>query len=108
MRTPIRHELWDTKKHDPKTLMLSVLLSWEFMVPFFVLDALPHACMVRCGRPAVFVWLCKLHTIEDRVLCHATVISSTYLLKAEESWRLHVVLYCRVCSIYVYTVSCIF
>ena len=32
--------------------------------------------MVRCGRPAVFVWFCKLRTIEDHVLCHATVVSS--------------------------------
>ena len=36
--------------------------------------------MVRCGRPPVLVWLCKLHTIEDHVLCHATVVSSTNLL----------------------------
>ena len=31
--------------------------------------------MVRCGRPAIFVWLGKLHTIEDHVLCHVTDVS---------------------------------
>ena len=45
---------------------------------------------VRCGRPAVFIWLCQLHTIEDHILCHAMVVSSTNLIKAEESRRLHV------------------
>ena len=48
-------------------------------------DALPYVCMVRCGRPAVFVWLSNLYTIEDHVLCHATVVSSTNIIKAEES-----------------------
>ena len=53
-----------------------------------------YVCMVRCGRPAVFVWLCKLHTIEYHVMCHATVVvSSTNVFKVEESRRLHVVLY---------------
>ena len=46
--------------------------------------------MVRCGQSAVFMWLRKLHTIEDHVLCHAMVVSSTNLLKAEEYRRLHV------------------
>ena len=46
--------------------------------------------MVRCGRSAVFMWLRKLHTIEGHVLCHATVVSSTNLLKAEECRRLYV------------------
>ena len=37
------------------------------------------------------MWLCKLHTIENHVLCHATVgVSSTNLLKAEESRCLYV------------------
>ena len=36
--------------------------------------------------PAVFVWLCKLHTIVDHALCHATVVSTTKLLKNEESF----------------------
>ena len=39
-----------------------------------MLDALSYVCMVWCGRPAVFVWLCKPHTIEDQacpVPCHA-------------------------------------
>ena len=42
-------------------------------------DALPYwyVCVARCSRPAVFIWLCKFHTIEDHVLCHATVVSIT-------------------------------
>ena len=59
----------------------------------FVLGALPYVCMIRCDHQAVFVWLCKLHTIEDHVRCHATVVSRTDIIKAEESRRLHVVLY---------------
>ena len=58
--------------------------------------------MVRCDRPAAFVWLYKLHTTEDHVLCHATVVNSTYIIKAEESRRLHVVY-----SIGAYYVQCI-
>ena len=55
----------------------------------FVLEVgspIPYVCMVWCGRPALFImWLCKLHTIEDNVLCHATVVvSSTNLLKAKD------------------------
>ena len=47
-------------------------------------DGLPYwyVCMVRCDRPAVFVWLYKLHTIGDHVLCHATVVWSTNVFKA--------------------------
>ena len=44
--------------------------------------------MVRCGQPAFFMWLCKLHTIEDHVLCYATAVRSTNLLKSRR--RLHV------------------
>ena len=40
--------------------------------------------MVRCGRPAVFMWSCDLHTIEYYVLCHTTVV----------------VIYSKVCSLY--------
>ena len=80
--------------HDQKILMLAVLMSGSLWLHFFVSDALPYwnVCMVRCGRPAVLVWLCKPHTIEDHVLRHATVVSSTNVFKAEEPRRLHVVL----------------
>ena len=52
-----------------------------------------------------FVRLCKFHTIEDHVLCHTTVGSSTNIIKAEESRRLHVVVlvYWRVCSMYTHS-----
>ena len=65
------------KKHDRKILMLTVLMSGSLWLHFFVSDALPnwYVCMVRCDRPPVFVWLCKIHTIEDYVMCHATVVS---------------------------------
>ena len=63
------------------------------MAPFFhVLDALPYVCLARCGKPAVFVWLCKLRTIEDHVLDHATVVSSTSIFKAKESPHLQLTL----------------
>ena len=53
--------------------------------------ALPYDRVIRCGRPAVFMWLCKLHTIEDHVvLRHATIVSGTNLLKVEESRRVHI------------------
>ena len=82
-----------------KILILTVLMFGSLWLHFFVLNALlPYVYMVRCGRPAVFVWLCKLHTIEDHVLYHATIASSTNIIKAEESRRLHVVLYGRACS----------
>ena len=61
------------KKHNPKILILSVLMSGSLQLDFSVFDAFPYVCMVPCGRPAAFVWLCKLHTIEDHALCHATV-----------------------------------
>ena len=73
----MRRGLEDRKKHDKKILILTVLMAGSLWLHVFVLDALPIVCMVRCGRPAVFVWLCKLHMIEDHVLCHATVVSST-------------------------------
>ena len=73
------------------------------MLHFFVLDALQYVCMVLCGRQAVFVWLCKLHTIDYNVLCHATVVNSTNITKAEESRRPHVALYWRVCSMYTHS-----
>ena len=41
---------------------------WEFMAPFFLCWMLFRMCMVRCGRLAVFMWLCKLQTIEDHFL----------------------------------------
>ena len=41
-----------------------------------------YVCMVRCGRPGVFMRLCMLHTIKDYILCDATVESRTNLLKA--------------------------
>ena len=72
-----------------------------------MLEALPYVCMVRCGRPAVFVWLCKLHTIKDYVLCHATVISSTHIIKAEEFRRRHAVLFWKVCSMYEQSPVCL-
>ena len=94
------HTHMGQKKHDPNILILTVLMSGSVWLHFFVLDALPCVCMVRCGRPAVFVWLCKLHNmIGDRVLYHATVVSSTNLIITEESRRLHVVLY-GVCSLH--------
>ena len=46
--------------------------------------------MVPCGRPAVFMRLCKLHAIEYHALCHATVESRKNLLETEEPRRLHV------------------
>ena len=88
-------------------LILTVLMSGSLWFHFFVLDALPYVCTVRCGRPAVFVWLCKLHTIEDPVLYYATVISSTNIFKVEKSRRLHA------CTLLesmfnIYTVYCMF
>ena len=72
--------------------ILSVLMSGSLRLHFLVLGALfPRVCEVRCGRPAVFVWLCKLHTIEDHVLSHATVVASIAQIRVEESRRLHVV-----------------
>ena len=66
----MRRDLLDRKKHDRKVLVLAVLMSESLWLHFFVSDALPYwcVCMVRRGRPAVFVWLCKLHTVEDHVL----------------------------------------
>ena len=52
------------------------------MVSFFVLDPLAYVCMVRCGRPAAFMWLSKPHMIEYPVLCHPTVVSGSNLLKS--------------------------
>ena len=87
------------EKHDRKILITDSPDVWELYGSiFFMLDW--YVCMVRCGRPAVFVWLCKLHTIEDHPLCLATVVSSTNILKDEESRCLHVVLFWRVCSMY--------
>ena len=44
------------KKHDPKILILTVvLMSGSLWLHFFVLGALSYVCIVRCGRPAVFV-----------------------------------------------------
>ena len=50
------------------------------VVPWYRLDAVggrlhSAVCMAHCDQPAAFVWLCKPHTIEDHVLCHATVVS---------------------------------
>ena len=72
------------KKHDEKILMLTVLMCGSLWLHFFVGSALSYwyVCMVRCGRPAVFVWLYKLHTIGDHVLSHATVVCSTNVFKA--------------------------
>ena len=78
-----------------KILILTVLMSGSLGVygSVFFMDALlTYVCTVRCGRPTVFVWLCKLHTIEGHVLCHATVVSRLNIIKAEKSRRLHVAL----------------
>ena len=95
----MRHCLWD-RKHDAKKMILKVLRSGSLWLHFLVLDGLPYVSIGRYGRLAVFVWLCKLHTIEGRVLCRAKVVSSKNLLKAVESRRLHGIVYCRVCSMY--------
>ena len=55
----------EQKNHDRKISILAVLISGSLWVHFFVLDALPYVCMIQCVRPAVFVWLCKLHRIKD-------------------------------------------
>ena len=70
MRTPMRRDSWD-RKNMIENIYADSPDVWEFMALFFVSDALPYwyVCIVRCGRPAVFVWLCKLHKIEDHVLC---------------------------------------
>ena len=65
------------KKTWLKNIDTDSLHVWEFMAPFFfVLDALPYwfVSMLPCGRPTIFVWPYKLPTIEDHVLCHATVV----------------------------------
>ena len=77
---------------------------------FLVLDALPYQGIGLHGtvRPTGcirHVVLQKLDTIEDNVLCHATVVSNTHLLKAEEFRRLDVLqlfysiytVYCLLC-----------
>ena len=48
-------------------LILTVLMSGSLRLDAFVLDAFLYVCMVRCGRPAVFMRLCKLDIIEDHV-----------------------------------------
>ena len=65
------------KKHDLKVFssdadnflcridFRSIILCWVLFLCMF--------CMVRCGRPVVFMSLCKPHTIEDHALRHATV-----------------------------------
>ena len=92
MKTPMKRR--KRKEHDPKILIndksLHVSCLGVYGYIFFMLDVLPYVCMVRCGRPAVFMGLCKLRAIDDHVQCHATVVSSTNLLKADESWRLRV------------------
>ena len=41
--------------------------------------------MVQCGRPAAFMYSYKPHTIEENVLCYATVVvTGTNLLKSRE------------------------
>ena len=105
-RTPMRRGLWD-RKNMTENINADSPDVWEFMAPFFLSDALPYwyVCMVRCGQPAVFVGLCKLHTIDDHVLCHATVVvSGTDVFEAEESRRLHVIILWRVCSMYTQSV----
>ena len=97
------------KKHDRKIVIPIVLMTGSLWLHFIVLDALQYwyVWMVRCGRPAVFVWLCKLRTIEGHVLlCYAMVVSSTNIFKVKESQRLHVVLFCRVRSMYTQSTVC--
>ena len=55
MKTPMRRDLLDKKKHDRKILILKVLISGSLCSIFLVQDALPYVCMVRCGRPTVFI-----------------------------------------------------
>ena len=74
-------------------LIRALLMSGSSMASFFLCwMPLPYVCMVRCGRSTVFEYLCKLHTIDNHVLCHATVVSidGADLVKVEESRRLHV------------------
>ena len=67
----------------------------------FVCFGCPSGCLHGTVRSAsCLLVLCKLHTIEDHVLCHATVMSSTNIIKADESRRLHVLLHWRACSMY--------
>ena len=77
---------------------------WEFIAPFFVVVGCTSVFLHVPVRPAscirVFVWLCKLHAIEDHVLCHATVVRSINILKVEEYPLLRVVLYWRVFQCY--------
>ena len=77
------------------------------MAPFFCAGC--FSCLHGTVRPAscirVFGWLCKLHTIEDHVLCHATVVSRTDLLKAEES-RASARTYCCCCTVVLYWGVC--
>ena len=101
IRTPMRRDLWDII-HLIVFFYTDSPDVWEFMLQFLVLDAFSFVCMVRYGRPTVFVRLCKFHTtIEDPVLCHATVVSSKNINEAEEFRCLRVVLYYWiVCSMY--------
>ena len=81
MKAPMWREIYRTEKNTIQTYIFSDTDAESFMAPFLLCWVLFRMCMVRCGRSAVFVWLCKPHTIEGQVLCHATVVNTTNLLK---------------------------
>ena len=79
---------------------------WEFMAPFFLcVGCSSSVCLYGTVRPASCIRM-VVHAPHDRRLCpvlsYATVVSinRTNIIKAEESRRLHVVLYWSVCSMY--------
>ena len=56
-------------------LIPTFLMSESFMAHFCFCFGGFSVCLHGkvCGRPAAFMWLCKPRTIEDHVLCHATI-----------------------------------
>ena len=68
---------------DPNVFPIQIfLLSGDFMTRYFFVG---YVCMVQCGRPAAFMYSYKPHTIEENVLCYATVVvTGTNLLESRE------------------------
>ena len=59
MRTPTRRGFYGTEKTRSFFLSdIDISGVSEFMASFYVLDAFAYVCMVmvRCGRPAAFMW----------------------------------------------------
>ena len=87
--------IYEIQKNNFQNVSFLIRIRRILWPHLFVLGALP-LYMVRCGWPSVFMWLCKPHTNEDHAQCHATVVSSTNLLKSRRisaSARTTVVVY---------------